>query len=347
MALTPPGGLIYRLSRRSDLLALSGGIAFSLAFTALIWWAGQRLDSIPHLPDYGADWYYWRLPEPNFWGRATAWTFYLLHQATLWGLIYYAKKRVRWYVAGLHPVNVVALAANAFFILLHFGQTHIWYDGLAQDVSIWTSLGSVVMLLIFILVMENPRRGMFFGREAPISRDVVRAIRSYHGFFFSWATIYTFWYHPMETTSGHWIGFLYMFLLLLQGSLFLTSIHVHRWWTLALEVTVLVHATLVALMQGNNLWPMFAFGFGGIFVITQMHGLSLPRWTRLLIMAIYAGAAAIVYTGLGWVRLSEIVRIPVIDYAGVFVIAWIVGGALWLVRRTGLRPAPGTRWNGP
>ena len=35
---------------RRDLLALWGGIAFSLAFSALIWWAGQRLASVPHLP---------------------------------------------------------------------------------------------------------------------------------------------------------------------------------------------------------------------------------------------------------------------------------------------------------
>ena len=49
-------------------------------------------------------------------------------------------------------------------------------------------------------------------------------------------------------------------------------------------------------MQGNALWPMFAFGFGRIFVITQMHGSSLSRWGRLLIMAAYAGAAALVYS---------------------------------------------------
>jgi len=182
-------------------------------------------------------------------------------------------------------------------------------------------------------------------RPSPRLMKVVLLIRSYHGFFFSWAAVYTFWYHPLETSSGHLIGFLYMFLLLLQGSLFFTNIHVHRWWTVVLETTVLVHGALVAMVQGNNLWPMFAFGFGGVFVITQMHGLSLPRWTRLLILAVYVGAAAVVYGELGWIRLSEIIRIPVIDYIGVFVIAWIVGGGLWLVRRLGLKPAPGTRWN--
>ena len=36
----------------------------------------------------------------------------------------------------------------------------------------------------------------------------------------------------------------------------------------------MIHGTLVAVMQGNGIWPMFLFGFAGIFVITQMHGLG-------------------------------------------------------------------------
>ena len=78
--------------RRLDVLALWGGIAFSLAFSALIWCAGQRLASVPHLPDTGPSWYYWKLPGPTFWSQATAWGFYLLHQFSIWGLIYYAQR---------------------------------------------------------------------------------------------------------------------------------------------------------------------------------------------------------------------------------------------------------------
>jgi hypothetical protein len=66
-----------------------------------------------------------------------------------------------------------------------------------------------------------------------------------------------------------------MFLLLLQGSLFFTRIHTNRWWTVTQEVLVLAHGALVAVMQGNNFWRMF--GFWGMFVITQMHGLGLSR----------------------------------------------------------------------
>ncbi|RME43867.1 MAG: hypothetical protein D6791_14510 [Chloroflexi bacterium] len=309
------------------------GIAFSLAFTALIWWAGQRLAAVPHLPDQGASWYYWKLPQPTLWGRATAWGFYLAHQLALWGLIYYAQTRVRRYTAGLHRVNVLALGVNAFFILLHFAQTHLWYDGLAQDVSIWSSQGSVVVLLVWVLLMENNRRGMFFGKRLPLSQEIIRTARKYHGYFFAWAIVYTFWYHPMEPTSGHLIGFFYMFLLMLQGSLFFTRIHVNRLWTFVQEFTVLAHGTLVAVMQGNGLWPMFAFGFGGIFVITQMHGLGLSRRSRGLLLALYIAAVLFVYNGRGWARLNEIVRIPVIDYLAVLLLAGLIAGGLRLGRR--------------
>ena len=326
--------------KRTGVLALWGGILFSLAFTALIWWAGRRLEAVPHLPDLGAAWYYWRLPRPTFWTRATAWGFYFAQQVFNWGLIYYAQTRVKKYAAGLHPVNVVALAGNALFIGLHLVQTHVWYDGLAQDVSIFTSQGSVIVLLVWVLLMENKRRGLFFGRRAPIGEEIIRAARKYHGYVFSWAAVYTFWYHPMETTPGHLIGFVYMFLLLLQGSLFFTRIHVNKWWTFVQEFSVLIHGTLVALAQAGptGFWPMFFFGFLGIFVITQMHGLGLARGVRWLLAGLYVAAAAWIYAGRGLAQLNEIVRIPLIEYLAVFVLAGLFWGGLQLRGCCGARP---------
>jgi len=323
--------------RRTDLLALLGGVLFSLLVTGVIWLTGQRLADVPHLPDAGPSWYYWKLPSPTLWGRVTAWSFYALHQIALWVAIYYAQTRVKRYQAGLQRINVIALAINAFFILLHVVQSQIWYDGLAQDVSIWSAQGSVVLMLVFILVMENPRRGLFFGRKAPLPQQAVQLVRKYHGYIFAWATVYTLWYHPTEPTSGHLIGFLYMFLLLLQGSLFLTRVHINRWWMVVQEVMVLIHGSLVAVMQRNNIWPMFAFGFGGIFVITQMHGLGLSRPVRGAILALYVVAALGVYSQRGWIQLNEIVRIPIIEYLAVFLVAYLIGGVLWVVAR--LRPA--------
>ena len=116
-----------------------------------------------------------------------------------------------------------------------------------------------------------------------------------------------------------------MFLLMLQGSLLFTRAHVNRWWTLVLEVAVLAHGTLVAIMQGEGMWPMFAFGFGGIFVITQMHCLGWPRWLRVVVLAAYVAGVLAVYGPFGWGRLSEVLCIPLIDYAAVFLLAGIIG----------------------
>ena len=309
---------------RQDFNALWGGIAFSLLFTLLIWWAGGRLESIRLLPDQGASWYYWKLPEPTVWTRITAWSFYALHQLSFWGLIFFAQTWVKKYSSRLHRVNFWALGLNAFFIGLHFVQTHLWYDGLAQDVSIWSSQASVVLLLVWVLLMENQRRGLFFGKKVPFPKRIGRFARKYHGYYFAWAIVYTFWYHPMVSTSGHLWGFLYMFLLLLQGSLFFTRVHLNRWWTFVQEALVLIHGALVAVMQGNGLWPMFAFGFGGILVITQLYGLGLKRWQRWRVTGVYAGAVLWVYSGRGWAMLNEIVRIPLIEYALVFLLAGFI-----------------------
>ena len=319
-------------ARRTDVLALWGGIVFSLVFTGIIWLAGRWLADVPHLPDSGASWYYWRQVQTTTWARATAWGFYLLNQIAAWALIYYGQTRVKKFTPGLQKINVIALAGTAFFILLHFAQTHIWYGALAEDVSIWSSQVSVIIMLVLILLMENQRRGLFFGKKAPISRDISGFVRRNHGYIFAWATIFTFWYHPMENTSGHLIGFLYMFLLMLQGALLYTRVHLNRIWTVSLEVMVAFHGTLVAVMQGNGMWPMFFFGFTGIFIITQMHGIGLPKWAKWLILGVFIALTVVVYNG-DWARLNEIIRIPIIEYLAVFIFAGLIGGGLWLARR--------------
>lgn len=272
----------------------------------------------------------------------TAWGFYALHQLTIWGLIWYAQTRVKKYTTGLHPINVLALGFNAFFILLHFVQTHIWYDGLAQDVSIFSSQGSVIVLLIWVMLMENNRRGLFFGKRLPISQRIIHFARKYHGYFFSWAAVYTFWYHPMENTPGHLIGFFYMFMILLQGSLFFTRIHLNKYWTFTLEILVLFHGTLVAIQNANNLWPMFFFGFGAVFVITQMYGLGLKAWLRWTILAAYIAGAVLVYSTRGPARLWEITAIPLIDYPSVLILALLIGLILHLYDRFQRKPTPAT-----
>ncbi|GAA3467894.1 hypothetical protein [Nonomuraea roseola] len=335
------------LNKSDATRTLAWGVVACAVATGLVWLLGQRLQGIRLLPDQGVSWYYWKLPEPTVWSRLSAWAGYAAHQIAFWALIFYAQTRVGRYTAGLHPVNVVALAVNTGFVALHTLQTHLFYDGLAQDVSIFSSQGSVVLLLVAVLVMENRRRGLFLGRPAPIGRQVVDFARRYHGYLFSWAAVYTFWYHPMEITSGHLVGFFYMFLLLLQGSLFLTRAHTDRRWTVTLELAVAVHGTLVALMSSGpgGAWPMFLFGFLGVFVITQMHGLGLSLPVRWALAGCYVGALLVVHALRGQIGSAfDALRIPAIEYALVGVLALLV----WLGLRTarlirGARTPPADR----
>ena len=315
-------------SSASSNQTLWGGILFSLLFTLLIWAVNGRLETIELLPDQGASWYFWKLPEATFWTRLTAWGSYTLHQIVIWCFIYLAQKNKLRYSQNLNKYNLMALGSNAFFIFWHLIQTHIWYDGLAQDTPIWSSQWSVIIMLVAILLMENQRRGLFFGKKISILKETGRVMRQYHGYIFSWAIIYTFWFHPMVGEWQHLIGFLYTFLLMLQGSLFFTRIHVNKWWMVVQEVTVLFHGTLVAILH-KQAWPMFFFGFFGLFVVTQMYGIGLKKWQRWLFLGIYVGSMIVIYSLRGWATAYEVVFIPVAEYALVFVMA----GLIWLVMK--------------
>ncbi|MDB4786331.1 hypothetical protein OAG29_00015 [Planctomycetaceae bacterium] len=256
----------------------------------------------------------------------SVWCLYAAHQISIWWIIYQAQSQKIDYSNSLNKFNVWAMASHAIFITLHFIQTHIFYDGLAIHVPEQSSQWSVILLLVIVLLIENQRRGLFFGSKVKGSmiNESARVLRKYHGYYFAWATIYTFWYHPMVSTPGHLLGFLYMFLLLLQGSLFFTRMHTNKWWMFTQEILVVIHGTLVALSNAPNLWQMFCFGFAGLFVVTQMHGLGLSLRMRWVFLLIYVSAVGVVFSEIGLLNLHQITWIPVTEYAAVFVVAGIV-----------------------
>jgi len=271
--------------------------------------------------------YPWKLPNPSTWTRTLVWSLYALHQVGIWFLIYKAQSMQLRYVNGLHWVNVQAFALNGFFVALHIAQTKLTYDGLAQDVHEVSALASVALMLFVILVMENDRRGLIFGKRVPLPLGVGEVARKYHGYFFSWAITYTFWYHPMEITGGHLLGFLYMFLLLLQGSLFYTRIHVNNYWKVVSEVSVVAHGVMVAILAGQQ-WPQFFGGFLGMFIVTQMHGLGLSKATRWIIGLAYIASILAIYSLTeGLARAYMVTLIPLVE----FVLVAIVSLLVWLV----------------
>jgi hypothetical protein len=303
------------------------------AFMIAILLAAPYGDHVAFLPDAGASWYYWQLPDPSIATRLSAWGSYVAHQLAIWWLIYRAQRGGLSYVAGLHPVNLQALAVNAVFIAWHIAQTRWFYDGLAQDVSIFSSFGSVAILLMLVVIMENQRRGVVLGKPWHWLDEPGRFLRRYHGYYFSWAVIYTFWYHPIETTLGHLLGTFYVIMLLLQGSLFYTRSHVDRRWTTLLEVFVLLHGTVVAwLSLQDHSWGRFLFGFAAIFVITQMHGLGWSNRMRWLAFAAFIVGMVLFYRDELSIGLGDSLLIPLIYLVCVPLLALLVRGLLRLTR---------------
>lgn len=300
-----------------------------LGIVALGTWLTRYPLEAPNLTE-GGFFYEWQRADPDFWSRATAWIGFALHQLAVWLCIYYAQKHYTQYTDRLRGANWAALGVNTLFIILHYFQTMFFYDGIAQDLPSWTAQFTVIMMLFVILAMENKRRGLFFGRKVKFRQEFYRWLREYHGYAFSFAVIYTFWFHPMIATLGHLGGFVHVILVMVQGSLFFTKMHLNRNWKFLLEVLVLPHAALVALNQGGGLVYMFLFGFMAMFIVTQMHGLGLKSWMKTAFAAGFLITVLITYVFLRQpYQVNEVIRIPAILYLMVFAMY----GLWWLFAR--------------
>lgn len=267
--------------------------------------------------------YRWIAAIPRPGARASAWGGYLLHQLAMWGCIYAGQRRRLAYSDGMRPLNWVALAVNAAGVGLHLAQTRRFYDGTARDVPEGTALGSVAFLLMLTIALEAPRRGLVLGMRRPaLPPELTRFARRYHGYIFSWATIYTFWYHPLEPLPAHLGGLYHTLLLFVQSALLFTRAHRDPRWTLVLELLVLPHAVITTRQNRSGYASMFLFGFLGVFVLNQMHGLGLSQRTKAWIGAAY-GAAALAWYGRPsrWQQLPKIIRVPALEYGVVALLA--------------------------
>lgn len=301
-------------------LAANISIIFSvvmcLAIVALGAWLTQYELATPTADPFFYD---WKLAEPSALSRLTAWLGYIFHNLAIWGTIFYAQKHYRTYSDTLRPANVWAFGINALFIVLHYLQTAFFYDGLAQDIPSWTAQFTVIMMLYVIIAMDNKRRGMFFGRKINFRKEFYYWLREYHGYAFSFAIIYTFWFHPMVPTLGHIGGFLHVFLVMAQGSLMFTKMHINRRWMFLMEILVLPHAALVAMGQGTSLLFMFLYGFIAIFIVTQMYGLGLKPAVRNAFGFGFLALVLFTYTVLRPpFAVNEVIRIPVVEYLSLF-----------------------------
>lgn len=294
-------------NRKTAYYVWAGGLLFTVLFTLLIWIVGPFLDSVLGglNIDTGPDDYFWKLNDRESLTMIIVWSFYIAHQFSLWGAIFWAQKNLTQLRAkpttGLTKYNWAAIIINLAFILLHLLQTHIWFDGLAQDVPIWTSQGSVIVMLAIILIIENPRRGLFLGKKMgkPMTARVSGFFRRTHPYIIAWAIVYTFWFHPMAYDPQLLSGFFYMFLLFTQISLAYTVVHINKGWIVLLESFVGIHAFVVAtttLSQAvTGIWVMFSTGFAFMFAFTYIFIFNVRREVKLGVVAGYLTALVWIY----------------------------------------------------
>jgi len=326
-------------------------ILFAGVFSIIIWIVGPLLDRFYLGIDQGAAWYYWQLPNPDFIGQVVVWGLYIAHQVSVWVTIYWAQKNLVEQktkpTRGLTKYNYWIFIINILFIVLHLVQTHIWFDGLAQDVPIWTSQGSVIVMLVFILVIENPRRGLFLGKRAgkPMTARVSGLVRRIHMYPIAWALVYTFWFHPMFYDPQLITGFFYMFLLFTQMAVAYTYIHVDKRWVILVEGFVGIHALVVAVyntldLGSTDMWPMFLSGFVFLWVFTYMYALDVRREVKVLVTLLYFAFLAWIYLpppfgypgrDPSYLLRLEMLWIPIILYLLAYVFAGI--GYIYLKAR--------------
>lgn len=335
LAMRPYVAWLERLDRRpTDLDArrvlLPASLVSAAAAGAVLLIGRRPAAYAPHSGRAGD--YRWIAASLQPGARATAWCGYLLHQLAAWGCIYVAQAQRPGYSDGMRALNWAALGVNAAGAALHLVQTRRFYDGLARDVPEGSALGSVAFVLIVIQALEAPRRGLVLGLRGPaLPPELTRFVRRYHGYIFSWATIYTFWYHPMEPLPAHVGGLYHTLLLFVQSALSFTRAHRDPRWTAALELMVLPHAVSTTLMKGSGYGSMFLSGFLGMAVLTQLHGLGLAPRTRGALGLAYLGGLLAWFGGRGELRrVHRALHIPLLEYAVLGALALVSVAIRWL-----------------
>lgn len=314
---------------RKDEIAWAIGLLMCLFFTILVGALSGCLNSVLHPVDRGPTWYYWVLPEPTITTRLTVWVLYMSHQLLHLVSVYYGQHYYNNYSHSLRPLHYWMAGMNFVFVLLHILQSHITYDGLAQDLPLIPVLGFAGMALLWVLLMENNRRGLFFGYQIPFSENLIQFSRKYHPYYFSLAFVAVFWFHPMEGTWQHLSGLLYTLVFLLQSCLFFTPMHCKKYWTCSVEVMVIIHGSVVGFYEVNKTWSAYFFGFAMVFVVTQMHGLDLKFSSKAVIIILIVIGSVLLYLQRGGDFIKELYGIPALEYAGVFVLA----GVLWCLMK--------------
>lgn len=336
-------------------------ICATLIFLFVIHSLAPRLRKVfPPLPIWrGVLWYRWRsLPSPQalafspFTGisfpyslqlRAkSAWIFFTLHFIFMTSMVLWSQNKHSttdshncpqpaspdWcgWSTHLDTINCVTIIGNILFAILRIVQTHIWYDGLAHDVSEVTSMGAVFIVVAIAILMQQTERGIVFGYSLQSETFILltNIMRRFHGYIFVWGILFVFWYHPVETGGAHLSGFFITILFLIQGCLMFTTSHLNILWRTILECSIIFHAVVVELPRTHrDSWRMFVSGGLATFIISQMHAFPVSFLTKSALATLCSTFVFYLYRDTKG-RWKETSRIPMSYYLFIIIFYFIL-----------------------
>jgi len=156
---------------------------------------------------------------------------------------------------------------NAFFIPLKVLSNFYTYNGLSSHLPLWFGYGAIVNILFMILAMQVPVRGICCGScsKGKTFNEMAMFIRKYHAYYFVFGVTNDWWYHATETTPAHMSGMVNSLLIFWQMICMYTPAHRNKWWCIACEFIVILHAPLMALEKGYGS-GFYGFGFTVLFL---------------------------------------------------------------------------------
>jgi hypothetical protein len=170
------------------------------------------------------------------------------------------------------------LYTNAFFMGLKLLSNAITYNAMSSHLPLWFGQGAVFNMLLIVLAMQVPVRGMCCGAcsrgckvgKTQISKgeywtEMAMFMRKYHGYYIAFGVTSDWYYHPLESTPGHLSGICNDLMILWQTICIYTPAHRNKWWCIACEFIVTFHGPLIALGRGGGA-GMFGFGFTIVFM---------------------------------------------------------------------------------
>ena len=251
----------------SDELVLIVGIAASFLLALVIYVSvGSFLKPNSHL--------YYSYLVKNL--QVLVSSLYIFHQSAHWAMTYYAQTRLKC-SNSLKPFHYCMVGMNLVFVLLYIVQCRLVPDNIfyqdAKDLNMGT-----LYLYLWIVIAKGDRRGIALGYSIPYTQGVSEFFEKRLPYFFSFIILLNFWYKPFIEK----LFFVRIFLdliLITHSCLIQTRIYENKYWTLFLELMVMLCFFVKVIASFNLPYDFSALAsiVFAVFVISAM-----PFFTRMI-----------------------------------------------------------------